>query len=279
MGGDFPAAHSMDTTWFALDRCGHVGVFHSGEEGAVAEGAPPVDEPFDAKSLRAGELAWAIEKGILRPGRHETAVTVHEEQMVPDGRVRSWGPVEGKGIVVHSAYGFFLCGAGATREAVLERNGTGRQSRSPGHYDLEFGVNDGRAWVRGVMTSLAWNWLHARADLCLACVQGGPVGLDERCQIHGVFTYHCSDYGNPPYQRGEPPSAPILLDELNRRFEGRLPGAIPRFEKFCFGEKPVLQPIQWLPTRSYDYDDWLREDGQSVHREGPEDFPAAHSSR
>ena len=32
---DFPAAHSMDTTWFAVDREGHVGVFDSGEPGAV----------------------------------------------------------------------------------------------------------------------------------------------------------------------------------------------------------------------------------------------------
>src|SRR5215468_7860598 len=32
---DFPAAHSMDTTWFAVDRDGHIGVFESGEPGAV----------------------------------------------------------------------------------------------------------------------------------------------------------------------------------------------------------------------------------------------------
>src|SRR5262245_21233479 len=32
---DFPAAHSMDATWFAVDRDGHVGVFESGEPGAV----------------------------------------------------------------------------------------------------------------------------------------------------------------------------------------------------------------------------------------------------
>jgi hypothetical protein len=32
---DFPAAHSMDTTWFAVDRDGHVACFESGEDGAV----------------------------------------------------------------------------------------------------------------------------------------------------------------------------------------------------------------------------------------------------
>src|SRR5688572_22263668 len=32
---DYPAAHSMDTFWFAVDRDGHVAMFSSGEAGAV----------------------------------------------------------------------------------------------------------------------------------------------------------------------------------------------------------------------------------------------------
>src|SRR5215472_10375736 len=79
---DFPAAHSMDATWFAVDRDGHVGVFESGEPGAVPVevkdsieqfdhaviGAlvplPVIGEPelelsavFDP-GLRSGELPW-----------------------------------------------------------------------------------------------------------------------------------------------------------------------------------------------------------------------------
>lgn len=40
--GDYPAAHSMDTSWFAIDEAGRVAVFNSGEDGAV---------PIDAISL------------------------------------------------------------------------------------------------------------------------------------------------------------------------------------------------------------------------------------
>lgn len=36
---DYPAAHSMDTQWFAVDQDGHVGFFNSGEEGGVPLGA------------------------------------------------------------------------------------------------------------------------------------------------------------------------------------------------------------------------------------------------
>ncbi|HLF92137.1 MAG TPA: hypothetical protein VJB14_01640 [Planctomycetota bacterium] len=276
MTGDFPAAHSMDTRWFALDRCGHVAVLFSGEEGAVVKGAPSVGEPFDAQELRAGELEWCLKRGILRPGGHDTAVTMHEERRTKDGSVSWSGRVEGGGVVVHSACGFFLCGPEATRERILAWYETGRQSLSPGWYDLRFGETDGRPWVRGVLTSLAWNRMHGGPGFCLGCVQSGPVGLEERCRLHGLFTFHCSDYGNPPYRREESPSAPVLFDELSRRFEGGLPAGLPRFEAFCFREKEVLQPIQWLPSNSYDWDDWVREDGTTVHREG-DDFPAAHS--
>jgi hypothetical protein len=35
MSADYPAAHSMDTEWFAVDRDGHVALFVSGENGPV----------------------------------------------------------------------------------------------------------------------------------------------------------------------------------------------------------------------------------------------------
>jgi hypothetical protein len=39
MAADFPAAHSMDTDWFAVDKCGHVALFSTGEAGAMPLGA------------------------------------------------------------------------------------------------------------------------------------------------------------------------------------------------------------------------------------------------
>jgi len=35
---DYPAAHSMDTLWFAVDEVGHVGVFFTGEDGPAPAG-------------------------------------------------------------------------------------------------------------------------------------------------------------------------------------------------------------------------------------------------
>lgn len=63
---DVPAAHSMDTTWFAVDADGCVGVFESGEDGAVpndaALGINPSDSTFDLFLLDAVTFARALAK-------------------------------------------------------------------------------------------------------------------------------------------------------------------------------------------------------------------------
>jgi hypothetical protein len=62
---DFPAAHSMDTTWFAVDRDGHVASFDSGEAGAVPTGAFAGNEAYAlrerlARFLPRGEAAYDL---------------------------------------------------------------------------------------------------------------------------------------------------------------------------------------------------------------------------
>ncbi|AFY94281.1 hypothetical protein [Chamaesiphon minutus] len=45
---DFPAAHSMDATWFAIDADGCVGVFESNEGGAVPKELADVRYPIES---------------------------------------------------------------------------------------------------------------------------------------------------------------------------------------------------------------------------------------
>jgi hypothetical protein len=62
MPDDFPAAHSMDTPWFAVDADGHVAVLHSGEEGPVPEWLeqhqPAVADWLRSLSPQAAEDEW-----------------------------------------------------------------------------------------------------------------------------------------------------------------------------------------------------------------------------
>jgi hypothetical protein len=75
---DFPAAHSMDTTWFAVDRDGHVACFDSGEAGAVPAGAFGGDAAYEvrerlAQFLPRGEAAFDL-AGRQVPGTEGKAV-------------------------------------------------------------------------------------------------------------------------------------------------------------------------------------------------------------
>ncbi|MEM7154203.1 MAG: hypothetical protein AAF799_15260 [Myxococcota bacterium] len=67
MSDDYPAAHSMDTQWYAVDQDGNVGFFDSSEEGGVPLLAPSdwttEDDPEFA-ALHAIRFARLLESGV-----------------------------------------------------------------------------------------------------------------------------------------------------------------------------------------------------------------------
>lgn len=71
---DYPAAHSMDTTWFAVDLEGHVALFDSGEpcpvpfDVAVAQGRQEADLATVVSAIRTRRDRPARVAGIITPG-------------------------------------------------------------------------------------------------------------------------------------------------------------------------------------------------------------------
>jgi hypothetical protein len=60
---DFPAAHSMDTAWYAVDQEGHVAVFVTGSDGHVPRGAATSeDAPPLPPELRDDLFAFEYEE-------------------------------------------------------------------------------------------------------------------------------------------------------------------------------------------------------------------------
>jgi hypothetical protein len=77
MDADFPAAHSMDTQWFAVDRDGQVAFFVTGEAGSmpVAASEGPVDDVLRALGSKQTEEGLdydeeAIGRELARLGLH-----------------------------------------------------------------------------------------------------------------------------------------------------------------------------------------------------------------
>ncbi|MBS2018178.1 MAG: hypothetical protein JST00_35230 [Deltaproteobacteria bacterium] len=58
---DFPAAHSMDTTWFAVDRDGNVAMFETGESGAVPSSVADEYYPGEEVLEELGERLYRYE--------------------------------------------------------------------------------------------------------------------------------------------------------------------------------------------------------------------------
>jgi hypothetical protein len=106
MDVDFPAAHSMDTNWYAIDRDGRVAAFWSGESGAVPEQALNTASPlgrstpglFEYEHADRFERPWHYEGMILgrEPGprvsgpyirRKVPAQPIHVDQLPPGVRM------------------------------------------------------------------------------------------------------------------------------------------------------------------------------------------------
>lgn len=74
---DFPAAHSMDTEWFAVDDDGHVAVFDSGEGGAVPRGIEEGARDDLAERICFDHGDWLWSQAAMR-GLHARASRDHE---------------------------------------------------------------------------------------------------------------------------------------------------------------------------------------------------------
>ena len=80
---DCPAAHSMDTTWFAVDRDGSVGVFDTSEHGAVPRRAAMVPEggSIDSWPIDATLAAHALMQGRF-PDDQDLPSELYEDPVV-----------------------------------------------------------------------------------------------------------------------------------------------------------------------------------------------------
>jgi hypothetical protein len=105
---------------------------------------------------------------------------------------------------------------------------------------------------------------------CLGCVRFLPLDVDRRLEVLRVFRFDCTDYGTLPYEQTHTPHPAATLDELRPLLAG-VPAEVLRFTQFCFREKRRLQPLQWLPSRTYGSDDdncWVDEEGRRRKGDG-----------
>src|SRR4051794_3889505 len=90
MEPDYPAAHSMDATWFAIDKDGYVARFETGEAGAMPDNALSDQGGVDVMG-QLGALLPRTEMildlhGSLMPGPRDQ--TPHQQYFPQIGQVK-----------------------------------------------------------------------------------------------------------------------------------------------------------------------------------------------
>ncbi len=232
-GPDYPAAHSMDAHWFAVDRDGHVALFKSGESGAVPTAAT-VDERYQL------------------PGQIAQAVPPAEPRHDLGGRTRPG--LEGRSL--HAFPGVPLVMFLESVEPVQEAIAAGRA--------LPATATQGVAVVWPQGDPREFNRLHEEG-LCLGCF----VFLDAADRMppnvgrHGLFVYgHLTDnWISGPYGREQQPARPIHVDELPPRLRQMVRQFT--FENLRFADATHIQPVEHAECASWE-EAWLDVTGRHV---------------
>ena len=228
MEPDYPAAHSMDTTFFAVDRDGHVALFNTGEAGCVPENACQNENILRTLTgvLPRCEIIYDP-AGYRLPGSKRMA--------------GYWSPGLGYPVLM------FLSSLDAVRE------------------DLAAGT---AVTVRATTDNVVfWRELsEERHEALIAnghCL-GGSYLFDpeddtedeERIRpnpsAYGLFYYdHLTEnWISGPYGRQRIPAQPVHVDQLPPTVRNEFKSFV--FDKLRFTEAPHVQPMEHAPCHSWE---------------------------
>jgi hypothetical protein len=251
MDADFPAAHSMDTYWFAVDKDGRVACFSSGEAGAVPVQAMAGDDAYQmlqrlAQALPAGEVLHD-RQGRARPGQ-EASMMDHL-----GGMAGAQFPVL-----------MFL----KSLDPVADEIAAGRAVQVPS-------TNDFAVVFRQLPQPLGQR-LHEE-EACLGCYfhfeadEAGPAALPSAAR-RGLYEYRhtCENWISGPYGRTGIPANPVHIDQLPPALRNQVKAMQLDVN---FAETPYLQPMQHTECASWEAH-WLDLEGKQhtmPGREGHED--------
>jgi len=224
---DFPAAHSMDTTWFAVDRDGHVACFDSGEAGAVPTASFHGDAGYElrerlAEFLPRGEAAYDL-AGRQTPGTEGMPV-FHRA----NGREMDYPAL------------LFLSSLDPVREALA--SGQAVQVPSADSFAVTFQHLPAELGKR----------IHD-AGACRVCfylfrqLEGGPGPAHV-----GFFEYEhlTENWISGPYGRIARPLKPLHVDQLPPDVRARVKQM--RFDALNFAEATHIQPVEHAACDSWE---------------------------
>jgi len=234
MEPDFPAAHSMDSCWFAVDRDGFIAYFDTGEAGAMPA------------SGYQGDQAYAFRERLIRDlpvgdVLHDPRGRSLPGEALESGRVE---PLEWPTIVFLS-------------------------SLAPIQSDIEAGratplrATEGYAVVFPRLTAAQCRRLNS-ADVILATdPYFQDPGPDEGRSPawHGIYEYMhlCENWIAGPYGRRLVPTRPVHIEQFPPNFRQNLKRT--QLKDQSFADTVHIQPAEHWPCESWE-SGWQGLDGK-----------------
>lgn len=229
---DYPAAHSMDSTWFAIDKNGYVAQFNTGEAGAMPEHLRQDIDSLEDQLRQAGTACEAIYDflGRRRPGMHHVLSIFG-------------GPTIGESSLV------FVRSLDLVQDAL--REGRAREVRA--HND--------HAVIWHNMTQEEFDRLAAAEQLVGMEFYYTYEGMPDSLATRGIYVYGhtCENWIAGPYGREEIPDSPLHVDQLPPQLRQQLKQC--RFEQISFADSPHIQPAEYVECSAWD-DRFLGMDGK-----------------
>jgi hypothetical protein len=234
MEPDFPAAHSMDSCWFAVDRDGFIACFSTGEAGAMPESGYQGDQAYGLRDRLIRDLP--VGDVLYDPrGRYLPGETLEPRRVEP----LDWPTL------------VFL------------------SSLAPIQGDIEAGratplrATEGYAVVFARLTAAQCRRLNS-ADVVLATDSYYDEPDEEQHRSlawHGIYEYShlCENWISGPYGRRLVPTRPVHIEQLPPNLRRNLKGT--QLKDQSFADAVHIQPAEHWPCESWE-SGWQGLDGK-----------------
>jgi hypothetical protein len=278
---DFPAAHSMDTGWFAIDADGNIGVFDSGEGGAVPEThyLPFVEaQEQDPIYLNNIFYEWAKRSndGIIDHGStskqilQSLGVDLSELESTSKGNLGSRflrSSVDNQEAPIKSAqypdiHWLLFPNGDELRMLKILKNDNWRS----GDYVIRFAGQPLMIFVSYSPTATI-QMLFKKGYLNNYLRLNSNPYDNALLTLLGFFSYSHGHSPPSPYEWNGQPSSPLKLSDLPERLQDAL--SWNWFENIKFADNRKIQPIEHTKCRTWNNDKWWLDTQNNHHEKHP----------
>ena len=257
---DYPAAHSMDTEWFAVDASGNLAIFDSGEGGAVPESNDRVCQKIPI---------WHLDNFLLGMSSKNSKYNNYRciELNIPSAevaKIRLTSKKLQRGIDRALTNKIDVLSKWLLELTSDEAIAALKLNKIRDNYAVRFAGEPIVVYVKECLVERVQKLLENEQILGGRKIGGYKRGVSS---LLGLFVYWHDSSAPIPYTCMETPTVPLCLDDLPKNLQDAL--SLNRFQDLQFAESKEIQPIEHKRCRTW-YGDkrWVDTQGQE-HEEHP----------